>query len=450
VSATRCLSCGVELLDRDHLEWCESRVRPREEPNPAMTDEEVLAMGYERDETGAWHRAAPNGESVEISDIVVRLDDVQPECPEWLWPGRLPLGKLVILDGDPGTGKSTLAMDLAARLTTGSPMPDGAALSGPANVVALTAEDGLADTVRPRLDAARGNPANVHVLQAIREPDGTERPPRIPDDLGRLSSVVHRVSARFVIVDVLAAYLSGHVDPYRDADVRRALHPLAQLAEDTGAVILVLRHLSKSGGTNPLYRGGGSIGIIAAARVGLLAATDPDDDDRRVLAVTKSNLAAIPPALGYRLVPDEEHDCARIDWLGATKHQARDLLVLQDGEHAEQAEGVEWLIDFLENEGGSMPARDVKLAAREAGIPERTLDRVRQRAGVSTHRDGFGPGQGWTWSLRSRHDAPRSRHTRQPSECGENGENGQTDGENESVDLGARVSQSDLDELPET
>src|SRR5262249_61214174 len=123
--------------------------------------------------------------------------------------------------------------------------------------------------------------------------------------------LVRRVCARLVVVDVLAAYLSGQVDSYRDADVRRALHPLARLAEETGSVVLVLRHLSKSGGTNALYRGGGSIGIIGAARVGLLAAIDPEDDGRRVLAVTKSNLAAIPSALAYRLAPHRAPTPAR-------------------------------------------------------------------------------------------------------------------------------------------
>src|SRR5262249_42186796 len=227
---------------------------------------------------------------------------------------------------------------------------------------------GLADTVRPRLEAARGDASKVHVLEAIRQADGTERPPRIPDDLGRLETLVCHVGARLVIIDVLAAYLSGQVDSYRDADVRRALHPLARLAEETRSVVLVLRHLSKSGGTNALYRGGGSIGIIGAARVGLLAATDPEDEGRRVLAGTKSNLAAIPSALVYRVVPDEQHECGRVEWLGKTAHQASDLLVERGSEErAEHDEARHWLDELLEAEGGRMRAKDVKKAAREAG-----------------------------------------------------------------------------------
>jgi putative DNA primase/helicase len=398
---------------------------------------------------------AGNSTPVPPSEVITRLDQVRLERVEWLWPGRLPLGKLVVLDGDPGTGKSTLAIGLAARVTTGSPMPDRAVLPRPASVVVLTAEDGLGDTVRPRLEAARGDAAKVHVLEAVRESDGTERPPRIPEDLARLEALVRRLGAKLVIVDVLAAYLSGQVDSYRDADVRRALHPLARLAEETGAVVLVLRHLSKSGGTNALYRGGGSIGIIGAARVGLLAAIDPEDEGRRVLAVTKSNLAAIPTALAYRLVPDEQHDCARVEWLGATAHQPSDLLVVRDSEErSEQDEAKDWLVDYLKAEGGRAFAREVKKAARDAGIAERTLTRARQRARVTTRRAGFGAG--FVWDLpHSGHHGPHSGHSSHLPARGLDGLDGLDaegegpDGpsEHDAGDLGAWVSQSDLDEL---
>jgi len=386
-----------------------------------------------------------------VGEVITRLDQVKLERVEWLWPGRLPFGKLVILDGDPGTGKSTVAIDLAARVTTGSPMPDATALPRPGCVVALTAEDGLADTVRPRLEAARGDASRVHVLQAVRDPDGTERPPRIPDDLRRLETLVRRVGAQLVIVDVLAAYLSGQVDSYRDADVRRALHPLARLAEDTGSVVLVLRHLSKSGGTNALYRGGGSIGIIGAARVGLLAATDPEDDGHRVLAVTKSNLAAIPSALAYRLVPDELHDCSRVEWLGETAHSASDLLVERGNEERlEHDEAKHWVVEYLTAEGGRDFARDVKKAAREAGIAERTLTRARHRAGVTTSREGFGGPFVWSLPDSGQHD-PHSGHSGHVSASGldglDGGERGPDGSSGSEQDLGARVSQSDLDEL---
>ena len=134
--------------------------------------------------------------------------------------------------------------------------------------------------------------------------------------------------AELVVIDPLSAFLNGRVDSHRDQDVRGALAPLAKIADRTGATILVVRHLSKSGGGNPLYRGGGSIGIIGAARAAMLVAPDPEDDGRRILACTKNNLGPMPLALAYRVVSDEERGCARIEWDGTTSHSAADLLAI--------------------------------------------------------------------------------------------------------------------------
>src|SRR5262249_30959459 len=119
---------------------------------------------------------------------------------------------------------------------------------------------------------------------------------------------VRRVGARLVVIDVLAAYLSGRVDSYKDADIRRALAPLKRMAEDLGCAVVVLRHLVKARGGNALHAGGGSIGIGGAARSVLLVANDPTDESRRVLAVTKCNIAAKAPSLGFRLVSTEPLD----------------------------------------------------------------------------------------------------------------------------------------------
>lgn len=235
-----------------------------------------------------------------------RLADVVAERVEWLWPGRMPRGKLVVLDGDPSVGKSTLALDLAARITTGHPMPgEDLAMVPPSAVVLMAAEDGLADTIRPRLDAAGADCTRVHHLDAVPTVDdeGTvrERPPVIPGDVEAIEALVVATGAVLVIVDVLMAYLSGRSDSHRDQDVRGALAPLVAVAERTGATIVVLRHLTKSPGGAAIYRGGGSIGIVGAARSALLAAVDPDDDTgtRRVLAAIKCNLGPLSAAMGY-------------------------------------------------------------------------------------------------------------------------------------------------------
>ncbi len=339
---------------------------------------------------------------------LVRLSDVQPERVSWQWPGRLPLGKLVVLDGDPAVGKSTVSAFMAATVTTGRPWPDGSSCP-PGDVLILSAEDGLADTIRPRLDAAGADVARVHALTAVHyaDEDGNprSRPPTLAD-VGVIERAIRAHGARLVIVDVLMAFLPGKVDSHRDQDIRGVLSTLSALTERTGCVMVLLRHLNKAPGGSPLYRGGGSIGIIGAARAALLAAVDPDDESRRVLAVTKSNLAAMPPALAYRLVDDPERGCARVQWEGATHHSAYDLLGAResDEERTERDEVAAWLADFLTDRGGEATAVDVYKAGNAEGHSRDALKRAKKRAGVESVKTGMTGG--WVWKLAGReHEA---------------------------------------------
>lgn len=325
---------------------------------------------------------------------VTRLADVAPESVSWLWPGRIPRGKLTILEGDPKVGKSTLALDLAARISTGSAMPDGHQLDGPGSVVLMTAEDGLADTVRPRLDAAGADVFRVFAWRSMPTQDdddkpGPPRPPSIPQDLDFLRSLVVKRCAALVIVDVLAAYLGSGVDGHRDQDVRRALMPLAQVAEETGAAVVVIRHLTKSGGSNALYRGMGSIGIAGAARSILLAAVDPEDGtgSRRVLAVSACNVAAPVPALGYHLEADDERGCSRIVWDGPSTHTSASLLAApaSEDERCERDEIARILSGLVEHTG-SVPVAEARRAIHAAGYTpsDSTLRRAARLAGLDT------------------------------------------------------------------
>ncbi len=332
---------------------------------------------------------------------VVRLNSVTPESVDYLWPGRFPIGKLVILDGDPGVGKSTVALDIAARVSSGADMPDGAPGPGARGVVLLSAEDGLADTVRPRLDAAGANLARIVAIVDVPGYDDrgrqTSRPVVIPDDLDLIESAVRDVGAALLVVDVLMAYLSGDVNSYRDQDVRRVLHQLSSLAERTGCTVLMLRHLTKgSSGASPLYRGGGSIGITGASRAAFVAAPDPDDDSRCAFASMKMNLAAKAPTLGYRLV--SAGDVARVEWLGTVEHQAADLLRPPGDESgSDRSEAVDFLRDALEFE--PLPAKVVQARARDVGISPMTLKRAKGQLGVESVKAGFGDAGRWVWTL---------------------------------------------------
>ena len=339
----------------------------------------------------------------EAGQVGVLLSEVECERVAWLWPGRIPLGKITVLDGDPGLGKSTLALDLAARVTRGGLMPDGSpGVDG--GVVILTAEDGLGDTVRPRLEAAGGDPTRVVALQTVGTGDN-ERAVSL-ENLQALEQAIRRVGAKLVIVDPVMAFLGTQTDSHRDQDIRRCLAPLARLAETNGAAFLIIRHLNKASGGNPIYRGGGSIGIIGAARSGLLVSKDPDEEARRVLASTKSNLSRPPESLSFEL--EDRAGAVRVKWLGASKHSASSLLAESDNEQDRAA--VDEAKDFLRDAlaGGPQPAKDVQRGAREAGISDATLRRAKSALHVTARKVGRPgmPGQGWVWALPEDDHAP--------------------------------------------
>jgi hypothetical protein len=342
------------------------------------------------------------GDLPEPDDQGTLLSNVQPERVRWLWPGRIPFGKLTILDGDPGLGKSVLTIDLAARVSRGWSMPGEEREPGddgrePAGVVILSAEDGLDDTIRPRLDAAGADCERVLALDKIADSQGP-RLPVVPDDCGHILEAIRRMKAKLVIIDPLTAYLAAQTNSHRDQDIRRALHPLAILAQQTGAAVLVVRHLNKATGGNPLYRGGGSIGIIGAARSGLLVARDPDNPDRRVLASTKCNLAKLPPSLSFDL-STAENGALRVGWIGACAHTAESLLAAPRDDEDRDAvqEAVEVIRAILE--GGPVPSDDAKKEARKAGIAERTLYRAKAILGVKSRKVSFSGKGVWQWSL---------------------------------------------------
>jgi RecA-family ATPase len=339
-------------------------------------------------------------EEIQPEDRGKLLSSVEPEEISWLWPSWLALGKLALVDGDPGLGKSAMTLDLAARVSAGKAFPDGAECE-PAGVVLLSAEDGLADTIRPRLDAAEANTSKILALATVPDEEGHDRLLSIPEDLALIEKGIRRVGARLVVVDPLMAFLSGETNSHRDQDVRRALAPLAGMAERTGAAVLVVRHLNKAAANNPLYRGGGSIGIIGAARMAFVVGKDPQDEGRRVLASTKNNLAMPPKSLMFGL-EEAESGSVKVNWLGQSEVSAKDLLATpQDQEHADaRSEAVEFLNEVLAD--GPVAASQVKEEAEDTGISERTLARAKKMLGVMSYREGEtgsrGKGQ-WLWKL---------------------------------------------------
>jgi hypothetical protein len=202
-----------------------------------------------------------------------------------------------------------------------------------------------------------------------------------------------------VIIDPLVAYLQGGLSANSDHDVRRALATLKVVGERTGAAIVVVRHLNKSAGSNPLYRGGGSIGIIGAARCGLLLAPDPEDPQRRILAATKGNLGRLPASLAFRLEDVASLGVARVVWEGQSRWSAGALLRAAEEGEAESsalAEARSWLRAALAD--GPRPAKEIEQEGSARGIARRTLELARKAEGVVARKERTRGGP-WLLSL---------------------------------------------------
>ena len=340
---------------------------------------------------------------------VLCYSDVASTDVDWVWPGYLPAGMFSLLDGDPGLGKSTFTADLAARISTGRPMPDGTGGGTPRGVILMSSEDDRARTIRPRLDAAGADPGRVYTFD-LRDSDHSRRPPTIiQEDLARLQEIIHEYDAALVVFDPLTGYLPDGLDTNRDANVRRVLYWLAQLAGDTGCAVLGLRHFRKSPSENPMYRGGGSIAFVGAARAAYLMAVDPDEptENRRILAATKMNVGPLPGSLAFRLVADGVGS-PRIAWEGPSHHTAVSLsaLPIPGRRDSARSRAAEVLAELLSE--GPVPTTEVYRQGAEQGVSERTLDRARDELGVKSHKVG-GPGERSHWVLYLPKDANIAR-----------------------------------------
>lgn len=325
----------------------------------------------------------------------VTMSDVESEEVTWLWDRRIPYGKLTLLEGDPDFGKSLITVDLAARVSRGKVLTDGSledveylehldSLDNVGGVVILNAEDAPGDTIKPRLLAAGADLTRIRAVHAIK-PDDTLF--SIPEDLSILEREIEQVDAKLVIVDPLSAFMKG--DPNKDSDVRKALTPFSKLAERTGIAVVVVRHFNKNVDTKALYRGGGSIGIIGAARSAWAVAPHPHDDDVSVLVSQKGNLSKKADTIAYTIV-EAGNGAPRIQWGGVVHFRADEILNPQKATKVDEAQ--DWLRKTLQD--GPVPANEMEAKRKAAGISLATLNRAKKGV-ASSERNG----EGWDWWL---------------------------------------------------
>jgi hypothetical protein len=328
--------------------------------------------------------------------LVWRLDNIEPRPIQWLWPGRIPGGKLSLLDGDPNQGKSLFTLDLCARVTRGDAFPDGAAGCEPGHVLLVTCEDELGDTVLPRLQQLGAVERRVSAYQGNASEDCFSQLPRFPRDAPILEEVIRRTDSKLVVIDPLMAFLDTTICGASDQSVRQALMPLALVAEATGAALLLVRHLNKTGGSRAIYRGSGSIGIIGSVRMAFLLARNPEDPDVRVLACTKCNLGPPPSSLGFK-VEAADGGNPRVVWLGPSELSADDLVVARPPRLLPRQQACEFLQERLEK--GSREVQALEREAAEQGISKATLLRAKKELKVFTRQERAGGRPVFFWSL---------------------------------------------------
>ena len=349
-----------------------------------------------------------------IAPVTVSLADIQPESVRWLWPNRIAIGKITLVAGDPGLGKSFVCLDLAARVSTGSEWPDGqGAFAEPGGVVLLSAEDGLSDTIRPRLDAARADVSRITAIQATeytlqgeRKKNGRveRRPFNLVYDLPALERAIKAVAnCRIVIIDPITAYL-GDKDSHKNAEIRGVLAPLADLAERNGVALIAVTHLNKSSTMSAIYRAMGSLAFVAAARAVWAVVKDKNDPDgrRRFFLPLKNNLGNDRTGLAFELSRSTSlRDTACVCWSPETVNIDADEALSQEASGAEKrtamSDAKNWLEDMLK--GGPQPAKEIKAGAHRDGIASRTLDRAKAGMKVNAYREGYGNDGRWLWRL---------------------------------------------------
>jgi AAA domain len=333
----------------------------------------------------------------------VPFETIRRERTEWLLPGRIPIGGVTILGGDPGLGKSQWTCLLAAQLSRGE-------LGPPAATLMLTAEDDPSRTIKPRLEAAGADLSLIHVVRGMSS-DGFE----LPDDVLELERLVADVKARLVTIDPVSAHLCGKTDSFKDADVRRALRPLSDVGERHQCALLPVMHLNKGSGMPAIYRLSGSVAFSGAPRSILFFARDPDDPEgatgpQRALSHDKCNLGPECSTLLYEIEPvlipargdEPEVSVSRLKLIGESNRRGNDLLAFSDGdERTALEEAMEFLCAELAN--GPIERTEIMKRARAEGHAEKTLRRAREALGVAVDRAGF-PSKSY-WSLSRAHGA---------------------------------------------
>ena len=311
---------------------------------------------------------------------MIKMSEIQSQEVAWLWYPFIPYGKLTIVQGDPGDGKTTLVLNIAAKLSKGEGIDREMKLTEPLTVIYQSAEDGLADTVKPRLEVTGANCENISVI------DESIKSLSMIDE--RLEEAVIRTKAKLLILDPIQAYLGGDMDMNRANEARDMTKKLAALAEKYQCAIVLVGHMNKSAGNKAAYRGMGSIDFFAVARSVLLVGRVEGEANIRAVVQIKNNLAAFGHPKAFELSEDGFH------WLGDYEITADEVLggIAPKANKLEQAKR---LLREVAETNNAVQSNEIFNLAEEQGISRRTLENAKKELGIRAKRIN----NSWYWEL---------------------------------------------------
>jgi RecA-family ATPase len=315
------------------------------------------------------------------SRTLLRLSEVSPQPIKWLWDWHIPLGHLTLFQGDPGVGKSLVAMDLCARISTGQSFPDGSAGACAGDVVIWNAEDGAKDVVRQRLEAAGADLDRVHVPHD----DASAETIGLPSGVDTLDAQLTESRARMVVIDPIVAFLDRRIATHDDKSVRLALGPVSRLAKRHHCAVVVILHLNKESGPRAIYRGGGSIAFQATVRSSWHIAAHPWRPDQAVMAQVKNNYAPLQSSRCFQKLPSDPGPTLR--WLDSCELAADQIAGSAIGKTQRPRDRARDLLeDFLAEEPRT--SEEVQTFCDRHDLAERTVRRAKreldvQRVGIN-------------------------------------------------------------------
>ena len=319
---------------------------------------------------------------------LIHMEDVVSKEVEWLWYPYIPYGKITIIEGDPGEGKTTLVLKLAAALSRGLPRPcDDDKEYEPIHIIYQTAEDGIEDTIKPRLEKAGADCSMIRVI------DETDKELSMTDD--RLEQAIIETKARLIILDPIQAYIGATVDMHRANEIRPVLKHLGIIAEKHNCAIILIGHMNKASGSKSTYRGLGSIDIQATARSVLLVARLRDKPNIRIMAHDKSSLAPAGDAIGFEMTEDNGMVC-----IGPYDVTIDELLSGNEGRGKKKLDIAENFIKEYFGTNKVIPSNEIMMEAAKRSIKRNTLLSAKKKLGITSDKEKTKDGTTyWTWIM---------------------------------------------------